>query len=87
MWGGSRGIAPRIPCLDGHYMKVSGFLHFPTALSPGKEPLVAIALKAGWAPEPVLVASERKDTLLPQPGIQPQLHDFLVTQLVAFSLY
>jgi hypothetical protein len=32
-------------------MKVSGQLHNPTALPPGKEPLVPIGYEAGWAPE------------------------------------
>jgi hypothetical protein len=33
-------------------MEVSGQLHAPAALSPGKEPLVPIVQEAGWAPEP-----------------------------------
>jgi len=66
-------------------MEVSGFLHFTAALSPGEQPPVAIALKAGWAPEPVLDDLERKGTFLPQPGIKP--HDILVSPLVASSLY
>lgn len=66
-------------------MEVSEFLRFPTSLSPGKEPPVVIALKVGLAPEPVPDALKRKDTLLPQPGIEP--HAFLVSQLVAYSLY
>jgi hypothetical protein len=40
-------------------MEVSGFLLFLASLFPGVEPLVAIALKAGWAPEPVLDDLER----------------------------
>jgi hypothetical protein len=32
-------------------MEVSGQLHAPAALSPGKEPLVPIGKEAGWAPE------------------------------------
>jgi len=34
-------------------MEVSGQLHAPTALPPGKEPLVPIGCETGWAPEPV----------------------------------
>jgi len=34
-------------------MEVSGQLHAPAALSPGKEPLVSIVQEAGWAPEPL----------------------------------
>jgi hypothetical protein len=30
---------------------VSGQLHAPAALTPGKEPLLPIGQKAGWAPE------------------------------------
>jgi hypothetical protein len=33
-------------------MEVSGQLHAPAALPPGKEPLVPIGQEAGWAPEP-----------------------------------
>jgi hypothetical protein len=32
---------------------VSGQLHAPAALPPGKEPLVPIGEEAEWAPEPV----------------------------------
>jgi hypothetical protein len=38
-WG-SGGIAP--PYLTSHWMEVSGQLHVPAALSPGKEPPVPI---------------------------------------------
>jgi hypothetical protein len=34
-------------------MEVSGQLHAPAALPPGKEPLVTIGYDAGWALEPV----------------------------------
>jgi hypothetical protein len=34
-------------------MEVNGQLHAPSALLPGKEPLVSIGQEAGWAPEPV----------------------------------
>jgi hypothetical protein len=33
-------------------MEVSGQLHAPAALPPGKKPLVPIGQEAGWAPEP-----------------------------------
>jgi hypothetical protein len=33
-------------------MEVSGQLHAPTTLPPGKEPLVLIGKEARWAPEP-----------------------------------
>jgi hypothetical protein len=32
---------------------VSGQLHAPAALPPGKVPPVSIGYKAGWAPEPI----------------------------------
>jgi len=34
-------------------MYVSGQLHSPAAVPPGKEPLVLIGCDTGWAPEPV----------------------------------
>jgi hypothetical protein len=34
-------------------MEVSGQLHAPAALPPGKKPLVSIGWEAGWAPEPL----------------------------------
>jgi hypothetical protein len=34
-------------------MEVSGQLHVPASLPPGKEPLVPIGYEVGWAPEPV----------------------------------
>jgi hypothetical protein len=33
-------------------MDVSGQLHDPAALPPGKDPLVPTGQEAGWAPEP-----------------------------------
>jgi len=33
-------------------MEVSGQLHAPAALPPGKEPMVPIGWGARWAPEP-----------------------------------
>jgi hypothetical protein len=32
-------------------MEVSGQLHTPAALNPGKEPLVPTGQEAGWSPE------------------------------------
>jgi len=34
-------------------MEVSGQLHAPPALLPGKEPLLPVGEEVGWAPEPV----------------------------------
>jgi hypothetical protein len=34
-------------------MEVTGQLHGPAALPPGKEPLLHIGQEAGWAPQPV----------------------------------
>jgi hypothetical protein len=48
---GSGSIAPLI-LWHRHQMVVSGQLHTPTALPPGKEPLVPIGEEAGWASEP-----------------------------------
>jgi hypothetical protein len=36
-------------------MKVSGQLHAPAALPPGKEPLIPTGWEAGWAPEPAWI--------------------------------
>jgi hypothetical protein len=36
-----------------HQMEVSGQLHVPAALPPGKEPLVPTGQEVGWTPEPV----------------------------------
>jgi hypothetical protein len=36
-----------------HYKELSGQLHSPAAVTPGRKPLVPIALEAGCAPEPV----------------------------------
>jgi hypothetical protein len=41
VYWGSGGIAPSI-LWSQHYMEVSGQLHAPAALPPGKEPLVPI---------------------------------------------
>jgi hypothetical protein len=35
-------------------MEVSGQLHAPAALPPGKEPSVPIEYEVGWTPDPVL---------------------------------
>jgi hypothetical protein len=49
-WG-SGCIAP--PFLTWALDGVTGQLHAPAALPPGKEPPVPILWEAGWAPEPV----------------------------------
>jgi hypothetical protein len=36
-----------------HLMEMSGQLHSPAALFPGKESMVPIGQEAGWTPEPV----------------------------------
>jgi hypothetical protein len=41
-------------------MAVSGHVHPPAALLPGKEALVPIGWEAGWAPEPVWTLWRRK---------------------------
>jgi hypothetical protein len=47
----SGGVAPRI-LWPQYYEEVSGQLHAPAALPPGKEPQVLIGSEAGSAPEP-----------------------------------
>jgi hypothetical protein len=44
-------------------MEVSGHLHAPAALPPGKEPLVPIGLEPALPPEPVLDAVVKKKIL------------------------
>jgi hypothetical protein len=40
-------------------MEVSGQLHVPAALSPGKQSLVPIAEEAGWASRAILDTVEK----------------------------
>jgi hypothetical protein len=44
-------------------MDVSGQLHAPVALPPGKESPVPIGYEAGWAPEPVCTTWRRENSL------------------------
>jgi hypothetical protein len=52
-------------------MEVSGQLHAPAALFPGRTP-VSIAKEAGWAPQPVWTFRRREISLVlvrnPTPG-------------------
>jgi hypothetical protein len=45
-------------------MKVSGQLHAPAALLPGKEPPIPMGEEAVWAPEPILMLLRRKNLAL-----------------------
>jgi hypothetical protein len=47
---------------------MSGQLHAPAALTPGKEPPVRIGEEAGWASEPVWTTGEEK--FLTPPGLE-----------------
>jgi hypothetical protein len=58
-------------------MEVSGQLHTPANLHPGKEPLTLTVQEAGWAPEPVwmrwwekFLASTKTRTSIIQPVVQ-----------------
>jgi hypothetical protein len=69
-------------------MEVSGQLHAPAALPPGKEPLVPIGYEAGWAPEPVWMRLRKKNSN-PLPGlelpiIQPVAQRY-ITELSGFQ--
>jgi hypothetical protein len=55
----NRVIAPLI--LRKHYMEVSGQLHTPVALLPGKKPPVPFEKNVGWIPEPVWKFWRRED--------------------------
>jgi hypothetical protein len=52
-------------------MEMSGQLHAPAALLPGKEPLVPIGYEAGWAPEPFWTRGGEEKNSQPPPGIVP----------------
>jgi len=54
-------------------MEVSGQLHVPSALHPGKEPQVPNGWEAGWVLEPVRTQWRRKQIpLTPLPEIKPR---------------
>jgi hypothetical protein len=48
-----------------HYLKVSGQLHAPVALTPRKEPPVPIGEEVGWIPEPVWTTWSGDKSLVP----------------------
>jgi hypothetical protein len=59
------------------------------ALSPGKEPPVAIAQEAGWASEPVWTRwREENINTLPLPGVEPgrQIHSLVTIGAVWFAV-
>jgi hypothetical protein len=57
-------------------MEMSGQLHDPVALPPGREYPVSIGVEAGWAPEPVWMLWGREKPLASAgnrtPVVQPQ---------------
>jgi hypothetical protein len=48
--------------LTSALLEVTGQLHAPAALPPGKEPPVTIGKEAGWAPEPVWTTWRRENS-------------------------
>jgi hypothetical protein len=44
-----------------HYLEVSGQLHAPVALPPGKEPSVPVRYGTGWAPKPAWTTWRKKN--------------------------
>jgi hypothetical protein len=46
--------------LPRYYLEMSGQLHAPEALLPGKEHPVRIRKEAGWVPEPVWTTWRRE---------------------------
>lgn len=65
--------------LPRHQQEVSGQLHAPSAVSPGKNPQ-PIEQEAGWSPEPLQMCWEEKH-LFPLPGFET-----CIVQPVAQSL-
>jgi hypothetical protein len=67
-------------------MDVSGQLHAPDTLPPGKEPLVPIGEEAGRAPEPFWTRWWREKLPAP-PIVQPvaQRYTNLLSHLLQFS--
>jgi hypothetical protein len=61
-------------------MEVSGQLHAPASLSPGREVSYTCDKKAGWAPDPVWALWRGEEYLAPvrnsTPAVQPAAHHF-----------
>jgi hypothetical protein len=57
-------------------MKVSGQIHAPAALSPGKEPPVPVGYEAGWAQDLVWTLWSREKSLA------KSIISFLVKQII-----
>jgi hypothetical protein len=61
-------------------MEVSGQLHAPAALHPGKEPSLSIRSEAGWTPEPVWMLGSREIILGPvknqTPAVQAEVRRY-----------
>lgn len=57
-------------------MKVSGQLHAPAALLPGKESLVHTEYEVGRAPEPVWTLWKKEHRLF-LPGMEPPFFGYL----------
>jgi hypothetical protein len=73
-------------------MEVSGQLHAPAALPPGKEPLVPIWWEAGWAPRAVLdavvkrkIPNPRRESKPRTPIIQPVAQRYTDWAITAFE--
>jgi hypothetical protein len=54
-------------------MEVSGELHAPAALPPGKKAQMSITYEAGWAPEPVRSLC-RREKFISLAEYQPRFH-------------
>jgi hypothetical protein len=52
-------------------LEVTGQLHAPATLAPGKESLVPIQQEAGWAPELVWTRCGEEKISQPLPGLEP----------------
>jgi hypothetical protein len=70
-------------------MEVSGQLHAPAALTPGKEPPAPIEQEGRWAPESVWVLWRREKSCTKRTKIKGQNKEikthFMVTNLQPYS--
>jgi hypothetical protein len=67
--------------LPRHYIEMSGVLHAPVALTPGKQPPIAIVLKARCTTEPAWTLRRIQKSLAPAVDRTPMLRSLSLYQL------